>query len=184
MSGSAAFPGLSAIKGVPVSTALCRMVERSVLERPPKSDFLFTSGRPGRYNSRGIQALYAAEDLATAGAESERYRKGRTTQTIVYWATPNAVVVDLGDAGTIAALGLVDLDLFAPWMFAATPTRAQLLGEAVAAQTRLGGIRFPSDAARTRGFVGYNFVFYKAAVAAPSSVVIHDDSGHEIQRWP
>src|SRR5687768_15019644 len=105
------------------------MVERVVLEKTPAPDFLFTSGRPGRYNLRGIQPLYAAEDQATAGSESERYRSGRTTQTIVYCARPDALVVDLGNAATVTALGLVEADLFAPWTFAITPTLGQLLGE-------------------------------------------------------
>lgn len=184
MNGAPAYPGLSALSGTLATAALCRMVERAVLERPAKPDFLFTSGRPNRYNPRGIDALYAAEDQATAGAEAERYRNGRTTQTIVYWMVPNARVLDLSDPANLVALGLSDSDLFANWRFATTPTRTQLLGQAVAAQSRLAGIRFPSDAARARGFVGHNLVFFRTAMVGPSSLVIRDDTGREVQKWP
>ena len=53
--------------------ALSRIVERRVLEsrRPP--DFLFTSGRPGRYNPAGVEGVYFSADGATAGAEFDRY---------------------------------------------------------------------------------------------------------------
>lgn len=184
MSRASEYPALDTLKGTLVTTPLCRMVERAVLERPARPDFLFTSGRPGRYNPRAVEAIYAAEDQATAGAEAERYRKGRTTQTIVYWLIPNAHVLDLGDPANLTALGLTDADLFASWMFAAAPTRTQLLGQALASQSRFAGIRFPSDAAKARGFTGYNMVFLKAAVVAPSLIIIRDDTGHEIQKWP
>lgn len=184
MSDSPAFPNLTALAGTRVTSAYCRIVERAALERPTKPDFLFTSGNPGRYNPRGIYALYAAEDQSTAGAEAERYRGGRTTQSVVYWAKPSAVVLDLSSAANLAALGLTGADLFANWRFAPTPTPCQLLGQAIAAQTRLAGIRFPSDAAKARGFTGYNVVFFKAAVVSPSSLIVSDDVGTEVQRWP
>lgn len=39
-------------------------------------------------------------------------------------------------------------------------------------------------AARVRGFLGFNFAIYPSEVVAPMSVVIRDDAGAEIQRWP
>lgn len=184
MSAGPAYPALATVAGIPAPGELCRVVERVVLERTPKSDFLFTSGRPGRYNPRGIEALYASEDQATAGAEAERYRAGRVTQNVVYWVRPNALVLDLGNPTTVAALGLVEADLFSDWKFAPAPTRSQLLGEEVAQQSRLAGIRFPSDAAKARGFLGYNIVFFKKSVVTPSAITVHDDTGREVQRWP
>ena len=50
--------------------------------------------------------------------------------------------------------------------------------------SRFGAVRFPSDAARARGFSGFNFVLFPSAIVAPMSVVIRDDPGVEIQRWP
>lgn len=178
------YPAISDIPGRPVSEALCRVVERAVLERSPAPDFLFTSGRPGRYNTPGIQAVYASESQAIAGAEAERYRNGRVTQNIVYWLHPSALVLDLGDSNNLNDLGLTDADLYTPWRFATTPTKTQLLGREIAAQTRLAGIRFPSDAAKALGFAGYNVVFLKDAFVSPASLIVRDIDGKVIQQWP
>ena len=148
------YPAISCLPGRPVSEALCRVVERAALERSLTPDFLSTSGRPGRYNTRGIQAVYASENQAIAGAEADRYRNGRVTQNIVYWVHPSALVLDLGDSDNLKALGLTTTDLHTHWRFATTPTKTQLLGSEIATQTRLAGIRFPSDAAKEWGSCG------------------------------
>jgi len=179
------YPAISRLPGRPVSAELCRFVERAVLERLLTPDFLFTSGRPGRYNTRGIQAVYASEDQPTAGAEAERYRNGRVTQNLVYWVHPTALVFDILEiAANLNALGLTTADLYTPWMFAKIPTKTQLLGSDIAAQTRLAGIRFPSNAARDRGFAGYNLVFFKDALVSPRSLIVRDGGGNIIQQWP
>ena len=178
------FPAIPGLPGRPISEALCRFVERAVLERSSSPDFLFTSGRPGRYNTKGIQAVYASESQAIAGAEAERYRNGRVTQNIVYWLHPSALVLDLGDSNSLNALGLSASDLYTPWRFATTHTKTQLLGKEIAAQTRLAGIRFPSDAANALGFAGYNVVFFKDAFVSPASLIVRDSDGKMIQQWP
>jgi hypothetical protein len=84
----------------------------------------------------------------------------------------------------ISLLQLTEADLRAPWEFEPAPTKLQRFGDAVARQQRFGAVRFPSDAARTRGFKGFNIVLFPSAIVAPMSVVIRDDPGVEIQRWP
>lgn len=180
----ALFPALATLNGKTLDKPHCRVVERVVLESKTPSEFLYTSGRPGRYNPRGVNALYCSQDLPTAGAEVERYRNGKTRQLITYWIHPRALVLDLEEPAILNALGLTTADLFAPWRFAPSLTKAQLLGEAVEAIANFAGIRFPSDAARERGFTGYNVVFFKRAVVSPASVVVLDDTGHEVGRWP
>jgi hypothetical protein len=101
---------------------------------------------------------------------------------VIFWIHPRALVLDLGNPATVDALKFQN-ELYASWRFAGSPTKTQMLGAAIAAQTRLAGIRFPSDAAREKGFVGYNLVLFKRSVVAPHWVVIKDDAGKEIQRW-
>lgn len=54
----------------PLETVLVRQVPLEDLVAaglPP--DFLFTSGRPNRYNPAGVECVYFAEDERTASAE-------------------------------------------------------------------------------------------------------------------
>ena len=161
-----------------------RIVERRVLEsrRPP--DFLFTSGRPNRYNPAGVECVYFSADGATAGAEFDRYWQGKTTQRVLYFCRASARVLDLTDVNVRATLGLHEADLFGPWRLAASPTVTQRLGFVVAGQRRFAGIRFPSDAAQERGFTGSNLVFFRSALAAPARIEIFDDAGQLLQAWP
>lgn len=162
------------------------MVEKAILEKyaPPK--FLYTSGRPGRYNLRDLHCLYCSADMPTAGAEFERYRGGKTTQSVTYWIHANVLVLDLTDAAVVDALGLKAADLFASWRALSSPgpSLTQQLGAVVATQDRLHGIRFPSDAAKERGFPGFNLVLFRKSVVAPAAVVIKDDSGVTLDSWP
>ena len=71
----------SILPGLPVleirDMQLRRIVARHVLESRKPPQFLYTSGRPGRYNPRDALCLYVSEDAATAGAEFDRYWDGR-----------------------------------------------------------------------------------------------------------
>lgn len=166
------------------AVTLPRIVERRALEsrRPP--DFLFTSGRPGRYHPAGVEGVYFSADGATAGAEFDRYWQGRATQRVLYFCRASARVLDLTNPAIVTALGLREPDLFAPWRLAITPTPTQQLGAVVAGQRRFAGVRFPSDAARERGFAGANLVFFRSALAPPARVEILDDAGQVLQAWP
>jgi len=170
----------------PTTAKLRRFVSKDALYSRTPPNFLYTTGYAYRVNAAASLALYGAEDATTAGAEWERHAKKspRLLTQVLYVMDLSIPVVDLGDAAVLGALHLTEADLQAPWEFEPAPTKLQLFGDAVARQKKFGGVRFPSDAARMRGFVGFNFVMFPSAIIAPMSVVIRDDAGIEIQRWP
>lgn len=178
------------LAGIPqpamMQCTLRRFVSRCDLESLTPPDYLFTSKYAGRYNPDGIRALYSSEDATTAGEEWERRARSikSSLQQVLYSIEASVVVLDLGDAATLHALGLAQADLSAPWEFAPAPTVTQMLGESVNKQSVFSAIRFPSDAARIRGFIGFNFVIFPTTLATPKQVVIRNDKGIEIQRWP
>lgn len=180
------FPALATLSGVSISRALCRMVQRTALESRLPPNYLFTSGGAGRYNSPKVECIYASEDMPTAAMEYERYNLGHTNQSVTYWIHVSGAVIDLGDVATLGALGLTSDHLFLPWrgLSVKPPTITQRLGDALGGQTRLCGIRFPSDAARARTTAGSNYVFFRLAVRAPASVIVKDDKGAIVQSWP
>ena len=164
---------------------LQRIVERQVLEAHKPPDFLYTSGRAGRYNPAGMECVYFSADAATAGAEFDRYWENRPVQRLLYFCRATATrVLDLTDRATREALGLKEDGLFSSWRFAASPVATQQLGAAIGMQQRFAGIRFPSDAARERGFAGSNLVFFRASVVAPTQLEIFDDADNLLQAWP
>jgi len=106
----------------------------------------------GRYNARGEAALYMSEEFTTAIAEYEQ-DLGIRPGTLCAYEVEGARIADLGDARTLAALGLTENDLRAPWKQMAfienktPPTwllQKRLLKEGVV------GVRAPS--VRSRGF--------------------------------
>lgn len=165
---------------------LRRLVAKEALASCTTPDHLYTSGYAYRVNTAASRALYGSEDAATAGAEWERQAKAspRLLRQELYFVEVTLPIVDLGDAATLDKLGLSDGDLQEPWQFAPSPTKLQLLGDAVAIQHRFGAVRFPSYAARMRGFVGFNFALFPSAIVAPMSVIIRNDAEVELQRWP
>jgi RES domain-containing protein len=167
---------------------LRRSVPQTSLESHAPPDYLFASGRPNRYNPRGVSALYVSENFATMGAEMDRAAKSLGLDDfknqVVYTVQAEAKLLDLANPKILTALSLGPTALHEPWKFALTPTETQQLGAAISGQTRFAGIRYPSDAAQEAGFLGYNIVIFKAAVVPPYFVSIKDDTGKEIQRWP
>ena len=155
-----------------------------MLEARTPPDFLFVSGRPGRYNPAGLFCLYAVEDAATAGAEFERYWAGLPVQYVLYFCRVTGPILDLANPAVRRSLGLKKSDLFTPWRGRKRPTLTQRLGAITAAQARFIGIRFPSDAAQERKLDGCNIVVFRDVVAAPASVVITDDRSRPLQTWP
>ena len=182
------FPKLLQALAVPPTTTakLRRFVAKDALYSRTPPDFLYTTGYAYRVNTAAALALYGAEDATTAGAEWERHAKKspRLLTQVLYFLDLSLPVVDLGDAAVLAAVQLTEADLQAPWEFQPAPTKLQLFGDAVARQQRFGAVRFPSDAARVRGYKGFTFVIFPSAIVAPMSVVIRDDSGAELQRLP
>jgi RES domain-containing protein len=133
--------------------------------RPP--DCLYTSGRANRYNTAGVFSLYCSEDAATAGAEFERYWDTKPRRQYLFFVQVTGTVLDLENSSTRDLLKLSERDLFRPWRTARRPTPTQQLGNAVAMLTRFIGIRYPSEAARERGFIGYNYVVFSGGDRCP-----------------
>ena len=162
---------------------LARCVSRAALESSSPPDFLYASTRAGRYTPENVESIYWSESETVAQLEYRRYHKGaQTYETFFCRYYFNAL--DLGDTDVVAALGLNDSDLRAPWRTAARPTKCQTLGYAVSLQQRFAAIRFPSDAARAAGKTGFNYVIFKSSIRAPYFIQVETDPGMARQRWP
>jgi RES domain-containing protein len=179
------------LEGVPTRPMLRRLVRCvAALDfldgSPPR--FLYTSGRPGRCNPRGVDCLYFSETERVADLEYRRRFAG-----VALSAEPRLTfsaqvdlkhVVDLSKPAILRVLGLSTEDLFGPWRGASSPTRLQRLGHAISAQRRIGAIRFPSDACRRARTKGWNLAIFPGAIAVPSSVRILGRSGTTLDELP
>lgn len=65
--------GALAPKGI--ERRLVRCVERDALESNQPPAFLYTSGKPNRYNPQPVQCVYFSENLEIAVLEYERFQK-------------------------------------------------------------------------------------------------------------
>jgi RES domain-containing protein len=148
-------------------------------------DFLFTSGKPNRFNPAGISCIYFAEDEATAAAEFARHFVAKREPVVTYFAQVQLrTVLDLCDVRALTALDLNPADLRIPWVGARRPTATQNLGEAISRQKRISAIRFPSFAAQAQGFAGANVVIYRGCVHHPDFVHILGPTRRPLQKWP
>lgn len=93
-------------------------------------------------------------------------------------------VLDLEDLNIRRILRLSDAELFADWRTAGTPVDTQRLGEAVAYDTRITAIRYPSVAARESEFPGTNVVIFRDKIVNPDSVEVFGDNGKIVERLP
>jgi RES domain-containing protein len=162
---------------------LARCVSRAALESSSPPNFLYGSTRAGRYNPENVESIYWSQGETVAQLEYRRYHKGAQAYE-TFFCRYYLNVIDLGDADILAALGLSDSDLRAPWRTAAGPTNCQTLGYAVSLQQRFAAIRFPSDAARAARETGFNYVIFKSSIRAPYFIQVETDPGMSIQRWP
>jgi RES domain-containing protein len=148
-------------------------------------DFLFTSGKAYRYNPGGVECVYFAEDEATAAAEYEFHHPGQRQPVTTFFAEVRLrQVLDLGHDRTLSLLGINASELRAAWRGARKPTVTQLLGEAVNRQADIAAIRFPSEAARLKGFAGANVVIYRDCVQHHDQVHILGPTKKPLQKWP
>jgi len=157
------------------------------LEGHPSPNFLYTSGKPNRYNSAGVQCVYFAEKLEIAVLEYERQMAGLPAARqpfIVFRANVGLPVLDLTDPATVSALALSPQDLYAPWRRSTKPTQTQLLGEAIARQTRFAAIRYPSAAAKSIGSDGCGIAIFQNSVRSPSFVRIIGSTPTPLAEWP
>jgi len=146
--------------------------------------YLFTSGRPNRCNPRGVRCLYLAEDRGTALVEYEKYWPDPQPEVTFYGQLKAEAILDLGDPACAEHFGLVEGDFFAPFRLATPPTRLQMLGEAISRQTHVVAIRFPSEACRALGKVGYNFAIYRDSLQSPDSLSILGPGRTTLENWP
>ncbi|PYJ99444.1 MAG: hypothetical protein DME23_09560 [Verrucomicrobia bacterium] len=177
-----------ALANVPVrelQATLVRRVPLGPLVESPVPDFLFTSGKAYRYNTRGIHCVYFAEDERTAVAEYERHNVSRHQPFVTYFAEVVLKrIIDLCSTETVKALGLKPRDLRAPWVGARRPTVTQLLGKALNSGSVAAAIRFPSEAARAQRFAGAKVVVFQDCVRRPDFVRILGPTKKPLQRWP
>jgi RES domain-containing protein len=177
---------LSVLRKLPLrrkSGLLARCVIRQALESSTPPDFLYASTRAGRYNPDKIECIYWSENETVARLEYRRYHQGVETYE-TFFCRYKVNVVDLADSDVLSALGLNDSDLRARWRTASSPPETQLLGHAVSLQQRFAAIRFPSDAARSAGESGFNYVVFRASLRNPHFIEVATDPGLAVQRWP
>lgn len=179
---------VNALKVVPtieLRRTLVRRVPLTPLIESEVVDFLFTSGRPNRFNPPLVQCIYFAEDERTAEAEYQRHNVRRHQPFATYFGKVSLRhVIDLCSPATFAALGMKEADLQAVWIGKSKFVVTQFLGQALSEQTKIAAVRFPSEAARATGFAGANVVIFKASVCRPDSVRILGLAKNQLQKWP
>lgn len=172
----------NSIEPIETTTPLARCVWLKALTASLPPDFLFTSGKPNRYNPAGVCCIYLAENVDTAileltrGAVSEPY--------VVFRGEPKLPALDLTDPATIAAVGFSQEDLIEEWFGETTPTKTQQLGLAVSQQSKFAAIRYHSVATSPNGVAGTNLVVFKDSVVAPAELRILTGDQNLIQVWP
>lgn len=183
----ATIEALQAVPVIELCGTLARMVPLGDLMKNSPPDFLFTSGKPNRYNPAGIECVYFSEDDATARLEYERQwanlRAGKQPVVTYFAEVRLRRVLDLGSRKTLEILKLKASDLHKSWRGADKPTLTQLLGEAVSEHSRISAIRYPSDAARAAALTGCNVVIYRNNVKRPDSVRILGPDKKPLAKW-
>jgi RES domain-containing protein len=173
------------------TTRLRRLVVRMIpydwLDKGKAPDFLFASGKPNRFNTKGVECVYFSDGEKTAGAEYLRWWSGTAGEhqpRVTYFARVRLqYVLDLTQEETLSALGLTGKELCQPWRLATSPTPTQMLGTALSRQTRIPEIRYPSDAARAKGTAGANIVVFRNSIRTPDRVDILGPDKEPLQSW-
>lgn len=167
---------------------LARLVPLGDLVKNSPPNFLFTAGKPNRYNSTGIECVYFSENEATARIEYARQwanlRAGKQPVVTYFAEVRLRRVLDLSSAKTLEILKLTSRELHKPWQGADKLTVTQLLGEAVSEHSIISAIRYPSDAAKKAGETGCNVVIYRNNIKGSSSVRILGPDKSSLGKWP
>ena len=103
---------------VALNATFSRVVPLGDLLKNSPPDFLFTSGRPNRYNPRGVECVYFSETEEVANLEYTARLRGFAVKfpKVIYCAEARlAKVLDLTLPGTLNALGISDAALFQTW---------------------------------------------------------------------
>lgn len=176
---------LKVVPTIELRRTLVRRVPLTPLINPDAVDFLFTSGRPNRFNPPLVQCIYFAEDERTAAAEYQRHNVRRHQPFATFFGKVNLRhVIDLCAPESVAALGMKAADLQAVWIGSSKLVSTQFLGQALSEQAQIAAVRFPSEAARAAGFAGANVVIFKESVRRPDSVRILGLAKNQLQKWP
>ena len=177
---------LAKAAAVSVKARLCRLVPQLDLGGAP--DWLFTSGKPNRYNPRGVDCIYFSESAETAQAEHDSFWRrtaGESQPVTTFYAQVKlGRVLDLTDGATLKVLGIKKKDLSASWRRAKSPTLTQMLGREVSESRLFSAIRYPSEPAKTEGKEGCNLVIFKGNVKSPDQVEILGRGTSPLQKWP
>jgi RES domain-containing protein len=178
---------LAGVSCVPYRAVLARRVPLLPLLRISPPDFLYTSGKPGRYNPDGVSCVYFGENEDTARLEYERLWRDTPAQKQpvgLYFARIRlSKMLDLTSAVTLEKLKLSNADLHRSWR-GVKPIETQKLGLVVSTQTDISTIRYPSDAAAASGEAGTNLVIFQNRVVAPDYVRILGPDKRPLQAWP
>ncbi|MEI6391055.1 MAG: RES domain-containing protein [Verrucomicrobiota bacterium] len=173
---------------IALKTQLSRLVPFIDLVAYDPPNWLFTSGKPNRYNPAGIHCAYFAEARDVAQTEYDAMwqgRRGADQPVITYTAEVSLTrVLNLTRPALRRALGLSDKELYKTWRRATRPTLTQLLGQAVTETKLFSAIRYPSKAAVAAGQPGINLVIFRDCVRSPESVRILGPSAKALQEWP
>jgi RES domain-containing protein len=179
---------LSGISPLSVNARLSRVVDFFDLTSQARFEFLYTSGRPNRFNPRGLQCLYLADERETCMMEIREndpdYETNHSADTTYRVEVQLARALDLLSDSNRSALGLTDKELFAPWRRAKRPTSTQRLGKVVSEGDSFSCIRYPSNAAHKLGQNNWNLVVFRSALAAGETIRIKSPDGKHLEQWP
>jgi len=163
---------------------LVRCISKNVFDGRQPPSYLFTSGRPGRCNPKGVFCLYMSEDRATALTEYDKYYSEPQPHIAFYGKLVTKAIIDLADSTTQAHFGFVPTVYFDSFRLKTHPTTLQRLGLEISRQSTVAGIRFPSAACHFAGTVGHNVVVYKNAFLSPNSLQILGAEETVLEEWP
>jgi RES domain-containing protein len=179
---------LASASSIAVKAKLYRRVEFLALAAYSPPNWLYTSGKPQRYNPAGVHCVYFSADPDVTREEFEEIWKGlkAADQPATDFCAQVDLkrVLDMTSETNLKLLKVDKKDLFRNWRRARHLTPTQLLGLAVSETGYFSAICYPSKAAADRGHAGVNFVIFKNCVQAPDSVRILGPKSKPLQQWP
>ena len=177
---------LEVAPSISVQAELTRLVPFADLTNCMPPNWLYTSGRPNRYNPAGVECIYFGGSREVAQTEYDSMCQGMLGEhqpvTTFFADVKLKQVLDLTDTATLKAMKLDAKELFTSWRRAKRPTVTQLLGQAVNETKDFSAIRYPSAA--TGGQARANFVIFRNCIRSPDSVRILGPTKKPLQKWP
>jgi RES domain-containing protein len=189
LQGDALTAALEKAATIAFEAVLVRKVPFFALIRERPMQFLFSSGKPNRFNLEGTNCLYLSEDERTALAEWTQPLAGfgkfaPYTTTTFFARVRVGTALDVCNSKIREALRLSEREIFANWRTAARYAETQELGETVARKTNIVAIRFPSYAAKRDNFSGVNLVIFKDKIVSPDTVEVFDEYQNVVEKLP